>query len=65
MIQLLGKILNEIKDLFRLSEPEYQIAYSYRDEYCVINREGILVFRHKNKKECIRFVKLNTRNKLR
>lgn len=61
----LGKILYEFKDLFRLSGPEYQIALSSRNEYWVINREGILVFRHKNKKECIRFIKLNTRNKLR
>lgn len=63
--KVLGEILYEMKDFFRLSEPEYQIIFSsYRHDYWVINREGDLVFRHKDKKECIRFIEMNTRNKL-
>lgn len=59
---VLGEILYEMKDFFRLREPEYQIMFSsYRHDYWVLNKEGDLVFRHKDKGECIRFIKMNTR----
>lgn len=62
--KVLGEISFEIKDFFRLREPEYQIMFSsYRHDYWVLNKEGDLVFRHKDKEECIRFIKMNTRGR--
>lgn len=65
MKRILGEISFELSSFFRLREPEFYIAASsYRHDYWVLNKDGDLVFRHKDKEECIRFIKMNTRKAL-
>lgn len=60
--KILKEISFELECFFRLRDPEFLIVVSsYKHDYWVLNREGDLVFRHKDKEECIRFIKMNTR----